>query len=99
MRRSEEFAKRRLNISETIEKIFRYFPDGVEKLEHRTYRLCDYFDRIELHKDIPERPRSLALVFHTHQDADPYWKDLVVAAVRCISEATGAAIRSISQST
>lgn len=99
LRRSQEFTKERIALDEAIHKTFRTYPGGVERLEHRSYRLGDYFDRIELQSDVAGGPFSFALVFHTHQDVDSYWKDLVVAALRRISEATGAKIHSITQST
>lgn len=97
LRRSQEFAKNRINLTEVIYKTFRYYPEDVETLEQRSYRLSDYFDRIEVWNDVTEDPLSFALVFHTHKEVDPYWKDLIVSALHSMSKATGASIRSLSQ--
>ncbi len=98
MRRSREVANNRIQPDELIHKTFRRFSGGAEKIEHEFYRIGDYFDRIEVACDPQVDPLSITLVFHVRKDADPYWRDIVVAVLRSISEETGASIRSVSPS-
>lgn len=62
------------------------FPGGVERRVERSYRIGDYFDRIEI-GNLMSEGRSFEMVFHVRPDAGRYWKDLIVGILRDMEQA------------
>lgn len=97
LREAEELARDRFNLSETISITYAYAPGGVETRFVKDFKLGDYFESIDVERDESDAACSFKIIFHSRQGVTSYWKDLMMAVLRSVREATGASIRSISK--
>jgi hypothetical protein len=87
LRQAMELARTCIHPDNEIVKTFRTFPAGVERREVRAFRLGDYFDGIQLIREESDGPLSFRLIFRVSQSVrDNYWKDLLVAVLRSVSD-------------
>jgi hypothetical protein len=79
LRQVEEITIKEIDLDHTIIRTLQYLPGEIEKL---TYRLGDYFERIEMLPD--EVNKRLELTFYARHDVDSHWKGLLVAILQSI---------------
>jgi hypothetical protein len=98
LRHAIRVAKVRIHRDEEITRTFRTFPGGIERRQIASYRIGDYFDRIDLIQNESD-PLSFELVFHVHQGVDSTWKALIVSVLRSINDdLPGISVKSIPSS-
>ena len=85
MQRALNLAGDLIRPDEVIHRTFLTFPRGIEQRNVRSFRLGDYFDNVEL-SEIDDDQSSFLIVFHVSQGVESYWKDLVSAILRTISD-------------
>jgi hypothetical protein len=86
LRRSEESARTRIDPNDVVFRAVRHFPGGAERRTTETYRLGDYFERIELHPDTSPSQLSFRLVFYIREGVDSHWKHVMMSVLRSIVE-------------
>ena len=87
LRQAKELASKRIDLGEIVPRTLRYFPKGVEKRIVESYRLGDYFEKIELADEATD-DLSFKLIFHPRQGVTSYWKDLMMAVLKSISDSS-----------
>jgi len=99
LRKLRELLNEYTDLNRTFTRTTRCFPDGVEKRITTSCRLGDYFDRIEWCRNESSADLSCNLVFYIRQRDDSYWKNLIVAVLRSISDGlVGVSVKLITQS-
>lgn len=71
----------------TVTDQVRAFPEGVETLSSKTYRLGDYFADVCILPGPGTDPSAFRIVFQRLDDAGRYWKDLMARILQSIRSA------------
>lgn len=94
LRAAEELAKSKIDLNSVVIDVARHRRGGAERIVERTFRLGDCFSEIEIISTPAkaDSAESFKIVFHVRDDADHYWKDIIVRILRSIRE-SGASVR------
>jgi hypothetical protein len=81
----------RIDPDYTITDPVHTFPEGIESVSGKTYRLGDYFTDVRLVPGLGADPSAFRIVFQRLPDAGRYWKDLMARILQGIRSACPAA--------
>lgn len=81
--KAKEAARSVIGPDEEITRTFMARPSGVELREVRSFRIGDYFDKIALGN---VDSLTFTLSFQVSQRADRFWKDILIAVLKAISD-------------
>ena len=89
---AEQLAREGIDLGKDYTRTTRAFPNGVEKRTTTHHRLRDYFAEIRIEKQADDT--AFRLIFAPREDADRYWKDLMVQILASI-RADGISVKAL----
>jgi hypothetical protein len=96
LRTAEQLARAETSPRKVFVEVAKTLPGGVESRTIRYHTLRDYFDTVQV---LTDGSTSLRLVFHIKDDADSYWKDLMVRVLHFVrGSVPGIEVASITRS-
>jgi hypothetical protein len=96
LRAAETLLRRRLAPDTVLVDTKLAYPNGVETQITRSYKVSDYFEDVKVLSDNDPTARSIQVVFHPREGADPFWKDVMANTLRFVqASASGVTVRSV----